>query len=93
MKGEHIMKFDNFTTDKLYDLMSFNEQINLRENVTDIAIMLNVNMESLQRHFKTLLDTKGVSERIKSFIRKNYKFNINENERIDGNWKLRTWST
>lgn len=93
MKGENIMKFDNFTTDKLYDLMSFNEQINLRENVTDIAVMLNVNMESLQRHFKTLLDTKGVSERIKSFIRKNYKFNINENERIDGNWKLRTWST
>ena len=85
MKGENIMKFDNFTTDKLYDLMSFNEQINLRENVTDIAVMLNVNMESLQRHFKTLLDTKGVSERIKSFIRKNYKFNINENERIDGN--------
>lgn len=85
MKGEHIMKFDNFTTDRLYDLMSFNEQINLRENVTDIAVMLNVNMESLQRHFKTLLDTKGVSERIKSFIRKNYKFNINENERIDGN--------
>lgn len=79
------MKFDNFTTDRLYDLMSFNEQINLRENVTDIAVMLNVNMESLQRHFKTLLDTKGVSERIKRFIRKNYKFNINENERIDGN--------
>lgn len=79
------MKFDNFNTDKLYDLMSFNEQINLRENVTDIAVMLNVNMESLQRHFQTLLDTKGVSERIKSFIRKNYKFNINENERIDGN--------
>lgn len=83
MKGENIMKFDNFTTDKLYDLMSFNEQINFRENVTDIAVMLN--MESLQRHFQTLLDTKGVSERIKSFIRKNYKFNINENERIDGN--------
>ena len=79
------MKFDNFTTDKLYDLMSFNEQINFRENVTDIAVMLNINMESLQRHFKTLLDTKGVSERIKRFIRKNYKFNINENERIDGN--------
>lgn len=79
------MKFDNFTTDKLYDLMSFNEQINFRENITDIAVMLNVNMESLQRHFKTLLDTKGVSERIKRFIRKNYKFNINENERIDGN--------
>ena len=85
MKGENIMKFDNFTTDKLYDLMSFNEQINFRENVTDIAVMLNVNMESLQRHFQTLLDTNGVSERIKSFIRKNYKFNINENERIDGN--------
>lgn len=85
MKGEHIMKFDNFTTDKLYDLMSFNEQINLRENITDIAVMLNVNMESLQRHFKTLLDTKEVSERIKRFIRKNYKFNINENERIDEN--------
>lgn len=85
MKGENIMKFDNFTTDKLYDLMSFNEQINFRENVTDIAVMLNVNMESLQRHFQTLLDTREVSERIKSFIRKNYKFNINENERIDGN--------
>ena len=85
MKGENIMKVDNFTTDKLYDLMSFNEQINFRENVTDIAVMLNVTMESLQRHFQTLLDTKGVSERIKSFIRKNYKFNINENERIDGN--------
>ena len=85
MKGENIMKFDNFTTDKLYDLMSFNEQINFRENVTDIAVMLNVNMESLQRHFQTLLDTKEVSERIKRFIRKNYKFNINENERIDGN--------
>ena len=85
MKGEHIMKFNNFTTDRLYDLMSFNEQINLRENVTDIAVMLNVNMESLQRHFKTLLDTKEVSERIKRFIRKNYKFNINEDERIDGN--------
>lgn len=42
------MKFDNFTTDRLYDLMSFNEQINFRENVTDIAVMLNVNMESLQ---------------------------------------------
>lgn len=79
------MKFDNFTTDKLYDLMSFNEQINFRENITDIAVMLNVNMESLQRHFQTLLDTKEVSERIKRFIRKNYKFNINENERIDGN--------
>lgn len=79
------MKFDNFTTDKLYDLMSFNEQINFRENVTDIAVMLNVNMESLQRHFQTLLDTKEVSERIKRFIRKNYKFNINEDERIDGN--------
>ena len=79
------MKFDNFTTDRLYDLMSFNEQINFRENVTDIAVMLNVNMESLQRHFQTLLDTKEVSERIKRFIRKNYKFNINENERIDGN--------
>lgn len=93
MKGENIMKFDNFTTDKLYDLMSFNEQINFRENVTDIAVMLNVNMESLQRHFQTLLDTREVSERIKRFIRKNYKFNINEDERIDGNWKLRTWST
>jgi len=79
------MKFDNFTTDKLYDLMSFNEQINFRENVTDIAVMLNVNMESLQRHFQTLLDTREVSERIKRFIRKNYKFNINEDERIDGN--------
>jgi hypothetical protein len=79
------MKFDNFTTDRLYDLMSFNEQINFRENVTDIAVMLNVNMESLQRHFQTLLDTKEVSERIKKFIRKNYKFNINEDERIDGN--------
>ena len=85
MKGENIMKFDNFTTDKLYDLMSFNEQINFRENVTDIAVMLNVNMESLQRHFQTLLDTREVSERIKRFIRKNYKFNINEDERIDGN--------
>lgn len=79
------MKFDNFTTDRLYDLMSFNEQINFRENVTDIAVMLNVNMESLQRHFQTLLDTREVSERIKRFIRKNYKFNINEDERIDGN--------
>lgn len=78
------MKFDNFTTDRLYDLMSFNEQINFRENVTDIAVMLNVNMESLQRHFQTLLDTREVSERIKRFIRKNYKFNINEDERIDG---------
>ena len=87
------MKFDNFTTDRLYDLMSFNEQINFRENVTDIAVMLNVNMESLQRHFQTLLDTKEVSERIKKFIRKNYKFNINEDERIDGNWELKTWST
>lgn len=54
-------------------------------NVTDIAVMLNVNMESLQRHFQTLLDTREVSERIKRFIRKNYKFNINEDERIDGN--------
>ena len=79
------MKFDNFTTDRLYDLMSFNEQINFRENVTDIAVMLNINMESLQRHFQTLLDTREVSERIKRFIRKNYKFDINDDERIDGN--------